>query len=474
MRYSMLVTLLDMSRTLLEAAQYLRTAPDDGLRAELMQNGRQMMGQIQDALSERRSDLRSDMPLKQLEEAAAQWESGGEALEERLNQFIRELPQQTRYQVRAVFFAELGEKWDAMQSVYEYMRNDLRFDPVVVRTPVGRVVQRDGRQEQEILYKDFLTPIGVPSFGYEEYDIASDCPEVAFISQPYESVTLEQFWPENIAKHTRLVYLPYYLPDMVRDAHILTLAQMPVYQFAWKVVCANRKHYNFYCRHAANKGVNALVTGLPKTDPFVWLRRKPALLPDGWEALNGKTVILWNSWYDLGASSLQYFESLLEWFEAHKDCALLWRPHPMSDTVIKLYYPDRYPVYQEMLRRVEAEENMLLDNQTSCFAAFSLSNAMISDYSSLLPQYLLLDKPALWMRNKAIHLTGEEFIDGRWMEQANRAEDILAFLDRVRNGEDRNAEMRSAVRRRDLSLADGRCGERVCTAVWEALRGEFL
>ena len=53
-------------------------------------------------------------------------------------------------QVRAVFFAELGEKWDAMESVYEYMREDSRFDPIIVRTPVGRVVERDGKREQPI------------------------------------------------------------------------------------------------------------------------------------------------------------------------------------------------------------------------------------------------------------------------------------------------------------------------------------
>ena len=473
MRYSMLVYITKMGHTLLEAAQYLRTAPaGDPLRQELLENGRQMLAQIEGVLEQHRDDLRSEAPLDRLSEIEALWNSCGEGLEKHLGQLVQDLPGQVFYQVRAVFFAELGEKWDAMESVYEYMRDDPRFDPIVVRTPVGRVVERNGKREQEIIYKDFLTPMGIPSLGYDEYNIEADCPELAFISQPYESCTLEQFWPENIAEHTRLVYLPYFLPDKVSETSVTSLTQIPVYRFAWKTVCPTEKQYKFYCHYAANRGANALLTGAPKTDPFVALHGKALPLPDGWERLKGKTVFLWNSWYDMNASSLRYFETLLNWFNAHRDCGLIWRPHPMTDTVTKLYYSERYPVYQKMLEQAQSAENVMMDTETSCMAAFSASDAMISDYSSLLPQYLLLDKPALWIRNRLLGFTGEEFIESSWMEQTETPDGIIAFLEQSRCGKDSKAELRKKIRARDLSLADGHCGERVCKALLEALHNE--
>ena len=74
------------------------------------------------------------------------------------------------YQVRAVFFAEQGEKWDAMGSVYEYMRDDPRFDPVVVLMPIFRALKRaDGHVDQEIIYKDYLTPMGIPFYKYNQF-----------------------------------------------------------------------------------------------------------------------------------------------------------------------------------------------------------------------------------------------------------------------------------------------------------------
>ena len=472
MRYSMLVYITKMGRTLLEAAQYLRTAPKGGLQTELLENGRQMLAQIREVLERHRGDLRTETPLARLAEIKALWESGVETLDERLEQFVRELPGQVSYQVRAVFFAELGEKWDAMESVYEYMRDDPRFDPVVVRTPVGRVVQRNGKREQEIIYKDFLTPMGIPSLGYDEYDIEQDCPELAFISQPYESCTLEQFWPENIAKHTRLVYLPYFLPSIVLKDYPQTLCQMPVYDKAWRVAGSNEKHYKYYRKHSHHGGGNMIVIGVPKTDPIITLRTQNIPLPAGWECVQGRKTFLWNTWFDIDVSSLRFFDEIFAWFSAQQDCALIWRPHPMTETITRLYSPDRYAQFQEQLRMVDDAPNMVIDREVSFKPAFAHSDAQVSDHSSMMQQYLLMDKPLLWFQNLSASTTGEELVRCGWMERGERADEILAFLERVRRGEDRNAAVRQEIIAQDLPLADGCCGKRVCETVWDAIHRE--
>ena len=479
MRYSVLVYITKMIQTLLEAAQYLHTEPEDGLRAELLGNGRQMLSQIREVLAGHGEYLRSNAPLERLAEIEPLWETGGEELEARLERFAQELPEQVSYQVRAVFFAELGEKWDAMESVYEYMRDDPRFDPVVVRTPVGRVVERDGKREQEIIYKDFLTPLGIPSLGYDQYDIEEDCPELAFISQPYESCTLEQFWPENIAKHTRLVYLPYFLPFLILEEHKQTLCQLPVYRYAWKVLGASDRHFRFYSRYASNNGGNMLVTGLPKLDPIVKLRDQKIIPPKSWlTVVKGRKVFLWNTWYDYQCSSLTYFEMVIKWFQSHEDCALIWRPHPMTDTVTKLYYPrETYAEFQRCIKMVKGLPNAVYDEEPSCNAAFSCSAAQVSDYSSLMGQYLPLDKPLLWVKNARHAGTydrseGNYFIDPNWMEEATQADDILQFLERIRNGVDEKAAIRKKALQENIPLTDGHCGARVCGMLLSAMCNE--
>ena len=482
MRYSMLVYITKMGRTLLEAARYLRTAREDGLRLELLDNGQQMLAQIRDVLERHRKDLRSETLLDKLTELEGIWQNQSDGLEAGLEQFIQSLPDEIAYQVRAVFFAEIGEKWDAMESVYEYMRDAPQFDPVVVRTPVGRVVERDGKREQEIIYRDFLTPMGVPSLSYDEYDIDADCPELAFISQPYESCTLEQFWPEKIAEHAKLVYLFYYVPCLIFEESPQSLCRMPVYRYAWKVMGMSERHKRYYRKYAHNGGANMLVTGIPKLDPVTRLKENGMELPHSWlSKIKGKKVILWNTWYDNNGSALRYFDAVIRWFQTHEDCALIWRPHPMTDTVTKLYYPAE--IYAQLLQRIALVDEMpngIYDREVSCDAAFACSDAQISDYSSLMFQYLLLDKPVLW--TKAPHGTSGPYsgmkndyiIDWRWMEEAQTEDDVLQFLERIWQGIDKNKELRRLVLKRDVPLADGRCGERVCQALLDAMHREDM
>jgi len=195
-------------------------------------------------------------------------------------------------------------------------------------------------------------------------------------------------------------------------------------------------------------------------------------LPKGWECLKGKKVFLWNSWYIIKFSSIQWFEEIIPWFIEHDDCALIWRPHPMTDTVTKLYHAKQYPNYQKYIQQIRSMPNAILDQDISYEAAFYYSDALISDASSLLPQYLLMDKPAVWFKNDIWRFTGEEFIDSQWTKQTKTPDGILTFLEQIREGQDPKAELRKIIRERDLPLADGHAGERLCNVLLQELYKE--
>lgn len=481
MRYSMLVYITNMSKTLLEAARYLRTAESGPMRKELLDNGRQMLSQIETVLDRCGKDLRSDWLAGQLAAVKGQWKSQGTELESLLEEFAQRLPQEIDYQVRAVFLAELGQKWDSMESVYEAMRDDPRFDTVVVLTPVFRVVNRNGKQEQEVIYKDYLTAKGILFLGYDQYNLEEDCPDLAFICQPYEACTLKEYWPETIAKHTRLVYLNYGVTGPVFEDSAEPLCRLPVHRYAWKVPGATELHFQYYSKHAVNGGGNMIVTGLPKFDPMIRLKTKPAPIPEAWKpAVQGRKVIFWNTWYDPARSSLDCFDQIAGWLQKHDDCAVIWRLHPMMHTVAKLYYPPEvYERLQKNIAAAKAMPNMIYDDLASYETGFSCSNAQISDFSSMMFQYLLLDKPVLWIRKKGIYgpyngemKADEYFIDWRWMEEAWNAEEVLQFLDRIRRGQDEKADIRRLVLERDVPLADGHCGERLRETLWDSMHKE--
>jgi len=63
-------------------------------------------------------------------------------------------------------------------------------------------------------------------------------------------------------------------------------------------------------------------------------------------------------------------------------------------------------------------------------------------------------------------------VDNSWMEFSDDpgSSNFIYRFDLHR--EDRNAELRKKILERDLPLADGKSGERVCAALWDALHEE--
>lgn len=480
MRFSRYVQLDQVCRTLLEAVDYIQGHDDSDLCQELLDNGTQMLQEFQAVLMQYQSDWKNTKTKELLDEIIAEWQYPlSDTITERLEELRISLKEDIAIQIRAVFFAELGGKWDSMASVYSYMCQDPRFDPVVVLTPIFRAIKVDGETKSEIVYDDYLTPMGIPFYNYQDYSIEQDCPEIAFTSQPYESVTLPEYWAQNIAKYTRLVYLPYFIPHMLYFESRTTLCQMPIHSYAWRVAGSSEKFARYYKKYSLCRGSNMMVTGTPKMDYAIHLKETPRDIPKTWRSkVENRKVILWNTWYDWNASSLLILEQLIPWFAEHKEFALIWRPHPMSIPVIKLYDSAQYPRFEMLMSAINSTDNMIVDEEPEYASAFSCSHAQISDFSSMMVQYLLLDKPLLWMnipgKSLQVEESEEQMISNRWMEKGSNAVDVIAFLERVKNGEDLNRSLRAQVRQEDLQMADGHAAQRICNVLWNDLVHETI
>ena len=480
MRFSRYVQLDQVCCTLMEAVDYIQGNDDSDLCRELLDHGTQMLQDFYAILMQYQPDWKNTKAKELLDEVISEWRNPlPDTITEHLTTLRISLKEDIAIQIRAVFFAELGSKWDSMASVYSYMCQDPRFDPVVVLTPILRAIKVDGETKSEIVYDDYLTPMGIPFYNYQDYSIEQDCPELAFTSQPYESVTLPEYWAQNIAKYTRLVYLPYFIPYMMYSDSRITLCQMPIYSYAWRVAGSSEKFAQYYKKYSLCQGCNLMVTGIPKMDYAVQLKKQPCPIPDNWVSkMHNRTVILWNTWFDWNSSSLEILEQIVPWFAEHKEFALIWRPHPMSRPIFKLIGREEYYRFEILVETVNAATNMVVDTEPEYAAAFSCSQAQVSDFSSMMTQYLLLDKPLLWVDRpgKSIQLveSEEQMVSNRWMEKASNATEVIEFLERVKNGKDRNRALRAEVRKQDLPLADGHAAQRICDVVWNDLIQETI
>jgi hypothetical protein len=312
-RYSLYTYLNSMCASLKEAAEYIQTDTGGSAAGELLKSCGEVLGAIESALAENGESIREGGIFDAVSRCRERMDSLASAagnIDRKKAYEFRESTIALKNQYRdgidvsysVVFFAELGQKWDSMSSVYEAFKARKDCDVAVVLTPIYRAVNSGEAVKTDVIYEDFLTPLGIGHIPFQQYDIEKAAPDIAFISNPYESVTPRQFWPETIAKHTRLVYLRYYTAMEFSEESIITECRMPVAQCAWRIAAQSQKVRDMHKAYAARKGGNVVVTGLPKWDDTVRLMQGSMTVPAGWEKkLKGKTVFLWNSHYSVNS-----------------------------------------------------------------------------------------------------------------------------------------------------------------------------
>ena len=494
MRYSLFVYIDQMIDSIKEGAMYIGKSNNISMCTNLAIECSEALEAIEKKLIENNGKIKDERVLKQLSLCKEQINRIYHLLQNNndyhgcaliFEDTVSKLKDMYRKGIdiiyHIVFFAELGQKWDSMSSVYNAFKKRKDCEVKVVLTPIFRAVQSDEKVKKDVIYEDYLTPMGISHIPYFQYDISKELPDMAFISNPYESVTISKFWPENIAKFTRLVYLPYYTDMIINSESSQVHCDFPVAKYAWKIIAQSDKVKDIHKKLAPKRGENVLVTGLPKWDDIYSLNIDPPELDPSWKIkLKGRKVFLWNSHYNIGSDKsalLEFGKSIIDFFSKRKDIALVWRPHPMTETIFKLYLPQYKAFWEDLKDTVSKSDNMLLDVNPSYQMAFQYSDALISDWSSLLAQYMMTKKPILWLRKEKAnedYLSNSRFlVRVDCLEQAISSEEIYEFINRIIKGIDMNRDSRLLVLQEDLPNFDGNIGERVCSLLLKELNEEF-
>lgn len=404
MRYSVYKFLRGVSASILEGVTYVKEKPAS---LNILADCAEGLVSIKEALimNQKNSLEEIDLALGKINEIADCIENNKEysnKLDELL-ELVKKIDEycktKIKYKFRIVFFAELGSKWDSMDSVYWAYKNREDCDVSVVLAPIYRAIKLpNGEIRSDVIYRDYLTDMGIKHILFKDYDIKKDMPDIVFTSQPYESVTPEQFWAENIVPYTRLVYLPYFTSgNVLNDEQKYVQCQMPIHKLAWRVVCQSEKAKEIYSRYFVDNGQKLVSMGLPKWDYVVNMKNKNAEMPKEWNKLKGKKVILNNVHYNIKPKLfIENLYKMIDMVEG-KDIAFLFRFHPMLETMFKVYYTEFMDEWQKVKEAIDRSKNVVIDRNEGYDAALKFSDIFLTSYTSLIFQYLLTKKPVVIM-----------------------------------------------------------------------------
>lgn len=316
---------------------------------------------------------------------------------------------------RAVFLPYSASMWTSLESIWKAANQDLDCDAIVIPIPyydIGNV------SNISLQYEGDQFPDYVPITSYENYNIEVEHPEMIFIHNPYDGTNNltrvpEVYYSSNLKKHTNcLVYSPYFTIGTYNPGKSDFQYAVPGARNADFIIVQSERVKDIFYSYGYPKS-KLLVVGSPKIDAIVSRQKEPIKIPKEWEnKLSGRKVFLLNTHLGYfpksstnttqsGDYAVKYHNELLHAIRNRSGCALIWRPHPFLETMLKGRFPDCYTYVKEMVRLMDESENCVIDRTGDYSISFRLSDALITTYSSLINEYMVTGKPVMIFQKKA-------------------------------------------------------------------------
>ena len=209
---------------------------------------------------------------------------------------------------------------------------------------------------------------------------------------------------------------------------------------------------DWICERDRAWGEKVLRLGYPKLDTLYHALKRKCDIPDNWiDRVSGKKVYLFTT------NSME--QSWLEFFADREDDKIaIWRPHPLN----------LEGIWVKRLEEISEKYNIIIDKMPSYYAAFQLSDALISAvHSSITINYLYTGKPIClydesWVYKSAVIDYRKEY----WYKSACNARDeetVLEFIRTNQRGETTINERQALYREYVTSNFDGN----VCNRIYD-------
>ena len=268
-------------------------------------------------------------------------------------------------------------------------------------------------------------------WGEEHIDDA----DVVLIVDPYDEFRPPKLRALTILAHgTRLVYSPYARAIVGDPTGLARQYNTQVHNAAWRVYVPGPEQRDMYRAHCASGAGHVRSVGSVKGE---WLLTDEA--PTGWAASwKFAHSIVWNSHFSLGTGGwstfLRYIGAMTDLAAENSTVGFVIRPHFRLLPGIEGSGPDGARLVRDFRKDLKRLRNVHLDEDRDYRPALRVADAMLSDMSSMIPEFLELGRPVGYLKHPTYETVGAA---DDWLPDVTVISDdagIAAFIRQLRAG----------------------------------------
>lgn len=415
---------------------------------------------------------------------------GDHSVEEKLRaqaSYITELTQEVKRlkgeKIHVVFVCHRGALWNSLKTVFEACNNDDAFKVTIVTIPNKKQLPKLGLSHEEYVsegaeeyFKDYPCDV-IQGYDYEKktwFDLKELKPDYVFFQTAYDICRPPEYKSDVVSLYSRLAYVHYGMPFMggmiAEESFPKGFLKNTYFHFA-----EFKEMQNYYINRVPENSIhrhkNIILTGYPKMDG---LERYRGCESVSWKQPREKGLfrVMWTPRWNTREGNCTFFElkDVLPFYvKDQKDVELLFRPHPQAFTE---YIAKKQMTEEEVenYKKIFTEtENMGIDSQADYLPSFYSSDVLISDESSIMPEYFLTGKPIIFTYKETnLNDFATKLSEGFYW--AKNMEEVQKHLDNLRQGIDPLKEKREEIIKSEFYIPEKGSGYEIK----EVLKKDFL
>ncbi len=300
--------------------------------------------------------------------------------------------------IKVYFLCQYMQGYNKIFDVIECMKNNELFDVKVLAIP-DNINLFPKNNEYEFWYSKFGTIVVNSIENNEWFDLKKEKPDYVFVQRPYDNYVPYEFQIEVLKQYTKLCYIPYAfelinlrdvaMPDyFVKNISMFFCSQSEEFEYCSNII----KNINDgVCRKAFNLGYPSLYSIVKKNNNNSAFKKI--------DKRNNLNIIWTPRWTTddklCKTSFFNYKDRLLEYIKKQKNINFVFRPHPLA---FKNFIEKRIMTKKEVhnyLRQFK-KSNMHYDKCSDYYDTFNDSDVLITDFSSIIIEYFLFNKPIIY------------------------------------------------------------------------------
>lgn len=378
-----------------------------------------------------------------------------------------------------VYFVIYEKSQWTFQSLYDAMAKDEMFEPYVLIFPAWvRNIEQNTNSNDDLI--KFVKDLGLKYVTALDYN---NLPDIMFTTLPeYKNMQLD------IKSLYKKILFCFHIYGWLLTNDDKVYYANDNFKYFWKEFVPSFRDYEAASKDGPTKGANVICSGYLKNDSFYNAKKTSEM----WKNKDSKKIIyaphysLYKGGHSLATFDL-YYDKIYNYLVNHPEIEIVLKPHPLlrkfigdkkfqkifNNTDLDFMTLEEYDEYIEKWNNLP---NGIVMNSGDYYELFNSSDAIILDSESFVAEYMIQNKPMLFLNKYDSVETIKSFMNSMGkglfdaMDVAQSWNDIEQFIENLNKNIDNKKQKREEMIKTFLDLNKRKVGEIIKENIKQSLQ----